>query len=101
MGEPQQFPGWVTEEQAKAMADEARQSASGEGMNAAQVQALIDEALARQAEAHNTAIQALGASLRGSVATFVPEHSGGPGTEIAETWSYAEQQRAKAAAEAA
>lgn len=46
-------------------------------------------------------VAALQRMLSGTVPTSVPEHSGGPGTEVAETWSYFDQLQAKAAAEAA
>lgn len=107
MSSPEQ-PVWMTAEQAQQMVTEAlaqhqEAAAAGAGgtISADQVQAIVDQALARQAESHNTQLQGLMASLRGSVATFVPFHSGGNGTEIADTWSQYEQTRARAADEAA
>lgn len=110
MSEPTNQPQWYTAEQMQeaisaalaqhAETQAAQQQAQGT-ISADQVQALIDSALAKQAEAHNAHLQALAASMRGSVASMVPEHSGGDGTEIAETWSQWEQERAYAAAEAA
>jgi len=114
MGEPNQ-PQWLTVEQAQQMATDAAQAAVTEALaqhaaaqeatpsgsiTAAQAQAMIDQALARQAEAHNEAIRQMASSLRGSVVTFVPYHAGGPGTEIAETWSQWEQTLARQADDA-
>jgi hypothetical protein len=72
------------------------------------VQQIIEQALARQAEAHKAemadmrvevkaaAESALNARWQPPIA-LIPAHSGGPGTEIAPTWSYAEQLAAMAA----
>jgi hypothetical protein len=111
VSEPTAQPQWFTGEQVQeAIAEALRQHAAEQAANASesaqgtvsveQVQGLINAALAEQAEAHNKTLQALAASMRGSVASLVPEHSGGEGTEIAETWSAYEQGLAKAAAEA-
>lgn len=117
MSEPTQQPQWVPLEQVQSLIDSGIQTAlaaqaeqhaqqmaqaqaaqqTSEGtLSAAQVQAIVNEALAQQAEAHNKTLQALAASMRGSVASLVPEHSGGPGTEISETWSQWEQEQARA-----
>jgi predicted house-cleaning NTP pyrophosphatase (Maf/HAM1 superfamily) len=112
MGEPQQqVTQWLTAEQAQqmvadALAHAAAQAAASaipaEGtLTAAQVQAIVDEALARQAETYNTQIEQLAASMRGNIITFIPKHAGGHNTSIAETWSQLDQQRAYAADEAA
>jgi hypothetical protein len=110
MGEPAQPVGWLTAEQADQMVANAvasalaqhqsSQQASG-SITADQVQGIVNEALARQTEAHQQELQTLMASLRGSVVTYIPEHAGGPGTEIAATWSQYEQTKAQQAAEAA
>lgn len=113
MSEPTQQPVWYTEDQAKALIDQAvanalsqhaetqaAQQQSTGSLSASQVQAIVDEALSRQAEAHNAAMQALSASMRGSVASLIPEHSGGAGTEVADTWSQYEQELSHAASEA-
>lgn len=102
---------WMTAEQAQEVARQAvadalaqHQSSSGAGVSgtitAAQARALIDEALARQAEQHQEDIKSLAASLRGSVVTYVPYNAGGPGTEIAETWGAYDQALAHAADDA-
>jgi hypothetical protein len=113
MSESDSSAGWVTTEQAQQMAAEAAQQAvqqalqqhasaaapasSTGSISAEQAQAMIDQALARQAEAHNKAIADLSASLRGSVQTFIAHNGGGLGTEIAETWSAFEQAAANKA----
>jgi hypothetical protein len=103
-------PQWLTAEQAQQMVADALAQAqeqhaassnSAGSITVEQAQAMIDQALARQAEAHNDAIKALGASMRGSVVTFVAHNAGGPGTEIADTWSAWDQAQAHAADEAA
>lgn len=63
-----------------------------------QVEALINSRLADLAEGHNQQLRQLADSLRGQVITFIPDHAGGVGNEIAETWSQAEQQKAWKAA---
>src|SRR5260221_10365029 len=72
------------------------------------VQAMIDEQLASVRAEHAQEIAGIQVQLdearkaaAGAPVTFVPEHAGGPGTEIAETWSAWEQSLAYAAAEAA
>lgn len=99
----EQPSGWVTADQAAQMVADAlaqhQQTAAG-SISAEQAQAMIDQALARQAEQHNAAIQQMAESLRGNVVTFTPEHGGGPGLEIAPTWSQWEQTQARNAAEA-
>lgn len=104
MSEPQQPAGWLTAEQAQQMVADAlaqhQATAASGSITAEQAQAMIDQALARQAEAHSEQIRQLSASMRGSVVTFIPTHGGGPGDEIAETWSALEQARAIAAEEA-
>ena len=109
MSEPTQQPQWYTQEQVQEAISEAlrqhaetqavQQSAQGT-VSIDQVQGLINAALAEQAEAHNASLQALAASMRGSVASLIPEHSGGVGTAVAETWSQYEQEQAYKAAEA-
>jgi hypothetical protein len=97
--------GWVSVEQAQQMAADAARAAvesmqqqhtastvgASGSISVEQAKALIAEALARQNEAHTKALQDMAASLRGNVVTFVPHNAGGPGTEIAETWSAWEQ----------
>lgn len=46
-------------------------------------------------------VSGLQSMLSSNVVTGIAEHAGGPGTEIAETWSQYEQTKARAAAEAA
>lgn len=106
MGTPEQY--YLTAEQAQQMvtdalaqAQEAHAATASGSITVAQAQAMIDEALARQAVSHQESIKALAASMRGSVVTFVPHNAGGPGTEIAETWSAWDQAQAHAADEAA
>lgn len=102
----QEVPGWKSDAQVadivqKAVQDAlAQHSAAGEAsgsISAEQAQAMIDQALTRQAEAHNAAMSQLADSLRGSVISLVPHNAGGPGTEIAETWSAFDQAQAHAA----
>src|SRR5258708_38967644 len=69
---------------------------------------MIDEKLASVRAEHAQEIAGIQVQLdearkaaAGAPVTFVPEHAGGPGTEIAETWSAWEQSLAHAAAEAA
>lgn len=53
-------------------------------------------------EKHTGEMDALRAQLAGNqVVSPIPEHSAGPGTEVRETWSLAEQEAARAAAWAA
>lgn len=103
---PESVPGWKTDDQVQAMIDQAlakqaetyaAASSSPGSISAEQAQAMIDQALARQAEAHNAALQQLADSLRGQVISLIPHNGGGPGTVIAETWSQAEQTAAHAA----
>ena len=82
-------------------------------IDAAQVQALIDQQLQALQSRHEEEIQSLreemdakvSAAAQSAVAqlvqTFVPDHAGGPGTTIAETWSQYEQAQQHAAREAA
>jgi hypothetical protein len=67
-------------------------------MTAEQVQALIDQTVARSEAKYEAQISQLQTDLASAqaahaalITTKVPEHAGGPGTEIAETWSMAEQ----------
>lgn len=102
---------YYTAEQTQQLINEAIQNAlqnqaheheqaSAGSVSASQVQAIVDEALARQADAHNAQIEALAQSLRGSVLTFIPDHAAGQGTQIEPTWSQYEQGQAKQRAEA-
>lgn len=66
-----------------------------------QVEAAVEAALSARDEQHKAEMDSLRAALVGpGVVTFVPEHAGGPGTEIKPTWSLAEQEAARAAARA-
>lgn len=72
----------------------------------ATLQAMIDHAVnLRMAETdaiikqQQATIEAMQQSVRGSVPTFTPEHGGGTGLDIAETWSQWEQEMAHAEAE--
>jgi hypothetical protein len=77
------------------------------------VQRQIDAALAQQRQQnqeqlqqlrdeHAAQVDSLIASINaGPPIAAVPEHAGGPGTQIAATWSLAEQTAAREAAEAA
>lgn len=104
----QAVPGWVPEGQVGQIVQEAiaayvasqPQQASG-SVSADDMKRTVEEALARQAEAHSKQIETLMQSMRGNVVTLTPHNSGGPGSELAETWSYAEQTAAHAADEAA
>lgn len=100
MSEPNE-PVYYSDEQVqdlitRALHAHSQQSAAGYA-NSDEVQRAINEALTRQQsqyEAHIAGIRAEMDTLRGagvSEAT-VPEHAGGPGTEIAETWSQYEQE---------
>jgi C4-dicarboxylate transporter len=114
MSEPQQSDtAWVSAESAQQMAaDAARQAvaqalaehqsaSSAQGsISADQVHVIVQEALDRQAATHQEQLQQLMASMRGNVVTFIPEHAGGIGMDVAETWSQYDQHRAYLAAEA-
>lgn len=66
------------------------------------VQQAIAEALDKQNQQHQEALDSVRASVGGVVpATGVPTHAGGPGTVIRDTWSFAEQTAARLAEEAA
>lgn len=86
-----------------------------EFLSAAQTQSLVDEAvaaatarfesaLADQQAAHETATANLQKQLEAARAvapvSVIPEHGGGPGLDIEETWSYAQQTAAREAAQA-
>lgn len=75
----------------------AEEAMSSGSISVEQAQAMIDQALARQAEGFQSQINQMAASLRGNVVTFIPYHGGGHGTDIAETWSQYEQTKAQAA----
>ena len=61
----------------------------------------VEQSLRVQADAHHAEMEALRGQLAGMApATFVATHAGGPGTEIAPTWGLADQEAARAAAEA-
>jgi benzoyl-CoA reductase/2-hydroxyglutaryl-CoA dehydratase subunit BcrC/BadD/HgdB len=72
-------------------------------ISAEDVQHMIDSQLQALEERHQEEVSALRAELtaRPETPTGIPENAGGPGTEVSETWSYAEQQAAHAAREAA
>lgn len=77
-------------------------------IDAAQVQAMIDSQIAALSEQHEKDMSSLQAQLDNErnaratlVQTLVPENAGGPGTEIRETWSAAEQAAEHAKREAA
>lgn len=97
---------WVTAEEAQAREDAARaESASSQtGPTQEQIDAQINDAINRALEQQNAKHQEemdrLLASMRGSVITLVPDHSAGPGTEVAETWSQFEQEQSRAEAQA-
>jgi len=78
----------------KPGASTAQERGSSGTISADQVQAMIDQALARQATEHQAVIRQVagGAPL--------PPHSAGPGTEVADTWSLAQQQASMLAEEA-
>jgi hypothetical protein len=68
------------------------------------VQQAIEQALARQAEIHKAEMDDMRSSIETGVnarwqppIAVIPAHSGGPGTEIAPTWSFAEQLESMAA----
>lgn len=63
-----------------------------------QVQAVIDARLAEVEAKYQARIDDLEARLATvpAPATAVPEHAGGKGYEYADTWSMAEQERARA-----
>lgn len=62
----------------------------------AAITASVEKALAAQDKAHQEQMQTLRESLAGggSVVTAVPGNSGGPGTDVQETWSLYDQQLA-------
>lgn len=104
--QPQEVPGWKSDDQVadivqKAVQDALAQHSAAGGapgsISADQAQAMIDQALARQAEAHNAAMQQLAESMRGNVISAVPHNAGGIGTDIADTWSAFDQAQAHAA----
>lgn len=77
-------------------------------LTAAQVRALIADALAEQKEAHDqetaglrATVEALQRSAAGTIPVLVREHGAGVGTDVEETWSQYEQEVAHAEAEAA
>jgi hypothetical protein len=61
----------------------------------AAIQQSVQAALAQQAQQHAEELAAVRQTLA-PVLTTVPENGGGPGTQIAETWSLAEQTEANA-----
>ena len=72
-----------------------------------EVQRMIDSALEKERESHaaelaerDARIDALQKVNAGLITTLIPEHAGGPGNEIAETWSQYEQELARAEANA-
>ncbi len=96
-------PGWVSQQDHDAALARAQTGA----LTPESVQAMIDEQLASMRAEHAQEIAGIQVQLdearkaaAGAPVTFVPEHAGGPGTEIAETWSAWEQSLAHAAAEA-
>jgi hypothetical protein len=98
---------WLSAEQAQEMVSQAVNSAleqhsvnSSASVTSEQIQEQISKALATQDEKHAKEIARLMESIRGNVLTFIAEHGGGPGTEIADTWSQFEQHRAYLADEA-
>lgn len=59
----------------------------------ADVQSMIDKALAAQQANHEAAMDALRSQVSGTVpASAVPEHAAGPGLKVAPTWSLREQE---------
>ncbi len=94
-------PGWVSQSDHDAALARANQGA----LTPESVQAMIDEQLASVREEHAQEIAGIQVQLdearkaaAGAPVTFVPAHAGGPGTEIAETWSAWEQAQSYAAA---
>lgn len=97
--QPQPAPQFVSAEQVQAVVNAAVAAALGA------MQERTDNALAQIRQDHDSEIAALNAALQAARSAtpiaLVPEHGGGLGTEIHETWSYAEQLAARAEAEAA
>lgn len=103
--ESSQVPGWVPTDQVQAMIDaavaHAMQNPVNGGLTAEQVQQQISDALAAQKVSHDAELAALYESLRTSgQISYIPTHGAGPGSDVADTWSQYEQQRAYAADEA-
>jgi len=78
-----------------------------ETLTIAQVEALLDARIKASNEAHAKEMAVLQAqldsahrSMAGTTPALIPYHAGGPGTEIAETWSAWEQYLAHMADEA-
>lgn len=67
---------------------------TGTGLSEEQVQQLIDQALDRQAAQFREQQAAATRDITGAIP--LPEHAGGIGQKIAETWSLFEQQLAQA-----
>lgn len=66
--------------------------------SAGQLQAMVEQALAKeraasqaQIDALKSTVQTLSASISGTTPTFIQEHGGGVGSKIHETWSQFEQ----------
>jgi hypothetical protein len=84
------------------MADD---STSGPGFTLEDVQRQIDDAIRqteeRLREEHTREMETLRSTWAGGQPeTSVPEHAGGPGLTMAQTWSLAEQEASRAAANA-
>lgn len=69
---------------------------SQERFTQADVQAMIDEALTKSEEKHTEELDALRQSLTNTPSSAVPDHGGGVGTKIHDTWSMFEQELARA-----
>ncbi len=80
-------PEWVSAEQVQQMID-------------AQLESLRSEHDAQMADV-NAQLDAARRAAAGAPVISVPEHSAGPGIDVAETWSQWEQTLARDAAEAA
>lgn len=65
---------------------------SQESFTQADVQAMIEAALAKSEEKHAEDLDALRQSLTNTPTSAVPEHGGGVGTKIHQTWSMFEQE---------
>lgn len=72
-----------------------------------QLQAMIEQAIAKEREASQaqinqlkTSVETLSAAMSGTTPALVTQHGGGPYNKIAETWSFLEQTAMNVAREA-
>lgn len=90
------------------MSDEPLDETAEDSYSAAQVRALIRQELAEANAAHlaeaaslRATIEAMQASMVGTVPVTIPKHGAGAHTNNEQTWSLFEQERARAAEHAA